>query len=809
VATGVPGVLADPAGVIVDLIAGVERALDRAAITGVVTCVAGGRAKQRRLAQALAARPSVLADGRSPAPRAAGDLLIALRKAGAVSISPPVCATCGKQLRTMQRRGQDWYCTACWRRRRPCASCGQDRATATLDRQGQPRCRQCPDDDDRDPVMILTGVITRLEPSLPAGRIAAAAARAQPGQAKLRQLAWAIEDMPGLLTGDGAQAPMPGVLRLIDELSEAGAQTITRPPCPRCHRVIRLDRRIGGQWLCRNCVARSRAQPCSRCGAVREAASRDEHGLPLCSNCLVADPANQESCAACGRRRRVSVRTPDGPLCDNCRPWPVLTCHICGKQAPCQVCEATGKPRCRSCKQRWASCAGCGETRPVRGGSAGQPLCSTCTLPGSGLWRSCPGCGQPGRIHAGRCARCTVHQRLRELLGGKHGEIPAGLQGLYQALTAVGRPATVASWLDSSTAPAVLRDLRAAKRPLTHQALDELPAGKPVEHLRSVLVATGTLPRRDEQMARLQRWITGVIAGRPGAGERELLHRYAIWHLLRRLRRRIGSTETTHTQTVGIRRHIRAAITLLDWLTARDLTLATARQGDLDAWITSGQATGRREAGHFVRWARGQKLTSLDFPATRWGGPAGIIDTETRWEQARWLLHDNTVKPEDRVAGLLVLLYAQWPSAISRLTLDHILADGHSTRLHLGREPIILPEPLDALVLQLAATRHGHAALGDCGTSPWLFPGGRPGQPISAYRLAERLRQLGLNSGQSRSTALFQLATDLPAAILARMLGIHISVATAWQRASAGDWTTYAAEISRRTPPPGQAFRQL
>lgn len=122
--TEVSGVLADPAGVIVDLIAGVELALDRAAITGVVTRVAGGRAKQRRLAQALVASPSVLADGLSPAPRAAGDLLIALRKAGAVSISPPVCTKCGKHLRTTQRRGQDWYCTACWRRRRPCASCG-------------------------------------------------------------------------------------------------------------------------------------------------------------------------------------------------------------------------------------------------------------------------------------------------------------------------------------------------------------------------------------------------------------------------------------------------------------------------------------------------------------------------------------------------------------------------------------------------------------------------------------------------------------------------------------------------------------
>jgi hypothetical protein len=46
---------------------------------------------------------------------------------------------------------------------------------------------------------------------------------------------------------------------------------------------------------------------------------------------------------------------------------------------------------------------------------------------------------------------------------------------------------------------------------------------------------------------------------------------------------------------------------------------------------------------------------------------------------------------------------------------------------------------------------------------------------------------------------LFQLATELPAALLARMLGIHIDVAVAWQHASAGDWTNYAAHVSRRT----------
>ncbi len=299
-------------------------------------------------------------------------------------------------------------------------------------------------------------------------------------------------------------------------------------------------------------------------------------------------------------------------------------------------------------------------------------------------------------------------------------------------------------------------------------------------------------------MARLQRWINRTITARPDPEQQQLLHRYAVWHLLRRLRGRLNGADTTHTQAVVVQQHVKAAVTLLDWLTAHHLTLTTAGQGDLEAWLTSGDAAHRREAGNFVRWANNQKLTNLEFAAVRWSGPSGVIDTETRWEQARWLLHDDTIKPEDRVAGLLVLLYAQWPAAISRLTLDHVDTNEHEVRLRLGREPVILPEPFATLTRHLLATRRGHAAIGDPGTSRWLFPGGQPGRPISTYQLAERLRQLGLRPGQSRSTALFQLATDLPAAMLSHMLGIHITVAVAWQRASSGDWTNYAADVSRR-----------
>ena len=50
---------------------------------------------------------------------------------------------------------------------------------------------------------------------------------------------------------------------------------------------------------------------------------------------------------------------------------------------------------------------------------------------------------------------------------------------------------------------------------------------------------------------------------------------------------------------------------------------------------------------------------------------------------------------------------------------------------------------------------------------------------------------------------------EVPAAILAKTLGIHVQAAIQWQKLSAGDWTAYAADVSRRPGhtlgPTGQA----
>jgi len=109
---------------------------------------------------------------------------------------------------------------------------------------------------------------------------------------------------------------------------------------------------------------------------------------------------------------------------------------------------------------------------------------------------------------------------------------------------------------------------------------------------------------------------------------------------------------------------------------------------------------------------------------------------------------------------------------------------------------------LTARGLTLAACTQADLDQRLAGTSghlvPWLFPGRKPGSALTEDALAQRLHALGISPRQGRSTALFTPGRRGPAAILANTLGIHVQAAIQWQKISGGDWTAYAADISRR-----------
>ena len=139
-----------------------------------------------------------------------------------------------------------------------------------------------------------------------------------------------------------------------------------------------------------------------------------------------------------------------------------MVCSICARVAPAEISKITGEPWCRACQKRRACCAVCGSIRLVRGGTTASPLCGTCVRPTRRFWHACPGCGERTQHRSRRCARCSLRQRLDELLRGGTGAIHPRLQALHDNLAGNDRPDTVLDWLNKNTAAAFLASSRQA-----------------------------------------------------------------------------------------------------------------------------------------------------------------------------------------------------------------------------------------------------------------------------------------------------------------------------------------------------------
>jgi hypothetical protein len=159
---------------------------------------------------------------------------------------------------------------------------------------------------------------------------------------------------------------------------------------------------------------------------------------------------------------------------------------------------------------------------------------------------------------------------------------------------------------------------------------------------------------------------------------------------------------------------------------------------------------------------------------------------------ARQLLQDQNIVVRDRVAGVLIVLFAQPVGRIARLTVDDITVVDGSLAVRLGDTAIMVAEPLAGDLRILIADRRGCVAAA-VPESRWLFPGGSPGQPISESVLSLRLKRIGVDCSEARRTALLQLAGQMPAALVADLLGVHVATATQWAQIAGRTWGDYPA----------------
>ena len=83
--------------------------------------------------------------------------------------------------------------------------------------------------------------------------------------------------------------------------------------------------------------------------------------------------------------------------------------------------------------------------------------------------------------------------------------------------------------------------------------------------------------------------------------------------------------------------------------------------------------------------------------------PSSVLGDDERWTLLRRCLRDDSLALRLRVAGALVLLYGQIPTRIVELTVDSVTTTETDTYLVLRDQPVLLPPPLAALTLELAA----------------------------------------------------------------------------------------------------------
>ena len=205
-----------------------------------------------------------------------------------------------------------------------------------------------------------------------------------------------------------------------------------------------------------------------------------------------------------------------------------------------------------------------------------------------------------------------------------------------------------------------------------------------------------------------------------------------------------------------------------------------------------------RTIRYFLRWAHGHRLVrSLTVPLRQPRNPGQVIPEAQRWEQLQRCLRDVSLPLHVRVAGSLLLLYGQPVSRTVQMKTTQISRDADNTYVIFDQHPVLLPPALAWLIGELGDAATPVAVLGGRGRpASWLFPGQVPGRHLAVNGLVHQLGDHGIAARASRSAALINLASDLPAPILADLLGMHVNTAVRWSHRVKRDWASYLAARS-------------
>jgi hypothetical protein len=456
-----------------------------------------------------------------------------------------------------------------------------------------------------------------------------------------------------------------------------------------------------------------------------------------------------------------------------------------------------GDQLCHSCfyaaMRTHGICPNCGHDGVLpgrRNRTDPRPVCLTCAGIDGNF--TCKTCEHEGEIYRrGDCARCALRDDLCRILLHHPADL-AAMQTLIEVLCGVDRPESILSWKRNVHVLELLGGITSGAIPLTHDGLTAAGSGRHVDHLRSILQHHGLLPERDEHLARFEVWLAAKLDAIVSPSVRSPVEQFATWHHLRRLRSQSKPGQGTEGPKRAAKQEITETIKFLTWLEeTHGRTAAQCAQRDVDEYLASGPTTHHLIRTFFI-WATSAKITTGVKIGFRQAKTTPTITQEQRLSWLKELLTGDSESLPYRVAGVLLLLYAQPLTKIAALQTTGIVQTDGETRIALGIEPIPVPEPFAS---QLNHHRHNRPNLRTAGGAigtPWLFPSVRPGRHLEPQAIMHRLRLLGINLLGSRNTALQELVSEIPAPLVAEMLGYSDQVTQKHAAEAGTTWSRYA-----------------
>jgi hypothetical protein len=342
-----------------------------------------------------------------------------------------------------------------------------------------------------------------------------------------------------------------------------------------------------------------------------------------------------------------------------------MTCARCQRDLPVMTYWPIG-PVCQTCYtailRSPAECARCNASHPlIAREEDGAGVCGPCV--GHDADHTCRQCGRSGNPYGhGRCAFCVLADKVNDLFTGPDGTISPQLRPLADALIRTHAPFKAIQWVHEHPNAKLLAELATENREISHDLMDELPPAPVLQHLRQIMVQTGVLPERHEDLEHVPAWLDHHLADKP-VEHAHLVRPFLHWFLLRRARTRASTRAYPTTVGRNLRRRVLVALDLLTWIDTQGTTLGDLRQDDLDRWL----------------------------------------DEEERWQLLQRCLTDAALPIQARAAGALVLLFALQAQRIRHLTAEQLTWKGDDTYLTAGRHPMLLPPRLGILLRELAS----------------------------------------------------------------------------------------------------------